>query len=422
MCYVTACSNGGSNSKDGESPTAANVPKDWGPAEISIVGLTGDGDETSDSAQEELSKRFPNYTFTFLERIQPEKVKERIAGGTQMDIVSTSIGEILATVINPDLQFDIGELIKKHNVDLNRFDPAPLDAMKSMTGGKLYGLPRQNNLTVLFYNKDLFDKFGVPYPKDGMTWDDALALAHKMTRVEGGRPYLGMSVATGHLLQTNQFSLPMVDPKTNKASAGNDAWKRIYQTIFIEPAADPAYRDWILSNKNKLPGKNQFLKDKNTAMLLDNFTFHSQLEAGDLNWDMVSLPTFKDHPGIGSQVYPKYLNITSTGKFKDQAMEVVAYLVSDEYQMKRSRLGDMTVLKNPEIQKALGSDTKFKGINLNALNYNKVAPASLKSLYDDIVLDEFQEVLIDVSLGKVDVNTALRNVQEAADKAIAANQ
>jgi hypothetical protein len=46
----------------------------------------------------------------------------------------------------------------------------------------------------------------------------------------------------------------------------------------------------------------------------------------------------------------------------------------------------MTVLKNLEIQKALGSDTKFKGINLNALNHNKVAPASPKSLYDDIVL------------------------------------
>jgi multiple sugar transport system substrate-binding protein len=116
------------------------------------------------------------------------------------------------------------------------------------------------------------------------------------------------------------------------------------------------------------------------------------------------------------------LNITSTGKFKDQAMEVVAYLVSDEYQMKRSRLGDMTVLKNEAIQKALGSDTKFKGINLNALNHNKVAPASPKSLYDDIVLDEFQEVLTDVSIGKVDLNTALRSVQEAADKAIVANQ
>jgi hypothetical protein len=106
--------------KDDEAPTAANGPKDWGPAEISIVGLTGEGDEASDSAQEDLVKRFPNYTFTFLERIQPGKVKERIAGGTQMDIVSTSVGEILATA-------------------------------------------------------DLFDKFGVPYPKDGMTWDDALA-------------------------------------------------------------------------------------------------------------------------------------------------------------------------------------------------------------------------------------------------------
>ncbi|HPN03826.1 MAG TPA: sugar ABC transporter substrate-binding protein [Rectinema sp.] len=48
-------------------------------------------------------------------------------------------------------------------------------------GGKLLGLPIGYTTHVVYYNKDLFDKAGVPYPKGDWTWDELLATAKKVT-------------------------------------------------------------------------------------------------------------------------------------------------------------------------------------------------------------------------------------------------
>jgi ABC-type glycerol-3-phosphate transport system substrate-binding protein len=50
-----------------------------------------------------------------------------------------------------------------------------------MYNGSVYGLPRDNEINILYYNKDLFDKAGVAYPTADWTWDDFLAAAEKLT-------------------------------------------------------------------------------------------------------------------------------------------------------------------------------------------------------------------------------------------------
>jgi multiple sugar transport system substrate-binding protein len=47
---------------------------------------------------------------------------------------------------------------------------------------KQYLLPKDYTPLGVYYNKKLFDEAGVPYPKDGWTWDDLLTTAQKLTR------------------------------------------------------------------------------------------------------------------------------------------------------------------------------------------------------------------------------------------------
>ena len=49
--------------------------------------------------------------------------------------------------------------------------------------GKLQCIPMNMSSLEVYYNKDLFDKAGVPYPKDGWTWDDFLADAIAITKL-----------------------------------------------------------------------------------------------------------------------------------------------------------------------------------------------------------------------------------------------
>lgn len=69
------------------------------------------------------------------------------------------------------------ELIKKHNLDLGRLEPVLVDSMKKMGNGEIWALPTGTATNVIIYNKDIFDKFGVDYPTDGMTWDEFYELA-----------------------------------------------------------------------------------------------------------------------------------------------------------------------------------------------------------------------------------------------------
>ncbi|HLI28630.1 MAG TPA: extracellular solute-binding protein, partial [Chloroflexota bacterium] len=72
-------------------------------------------------------------------------------------------------------------------IDLTDFYPPLLDLFRYH--GALYGLPRDNDTKVIYYNRQLFDAAGVPYPQPGWTWDDLRALAAALTRRdEHGRP------------------------------------------------------------------------------------------------------------------------------------------------------------------------------------------------------------------------------------------
>lgn len=53
-------------------------------------------------------------------------------------------------------------------------------------GGRYFGLAKDFTTLVLYYNRDLFDKWGVPYPEEGWTWDDLLERAKKLTRDTDG--------------------------------------------------------------------------------------------------------------------------------------------------------------------------------------------------------------------------------------------
>ncbi|MDR3051198.1 MAG: sugar ABC transporter substrate-binding protein [Oscillospiraceae bacterium] len=58
---------------------------------------------------------------------------------------------------------------------------AGMDKCYTDAAGSYYALPFRNDFWLLYYNKDLFDKAGVAYPTNDMTWDQYADLARKMT-------------------------------------------------------------------------------------------------------------------------------------------------------------------------------------------------------------------------------------------------
>jgi multiple sugar transport system substrate-binding protein len=81
---------------------------------------------------------------------------------------------------------------------------------------------------------------------------------------------------------------------------------------------------------------------------------------------------------------------------KDEALEVIAYLLSDEAQTTNARTGRMTVLAKEDIRNQFGKDLD----------------------YDGLVHKTLRNALKEAVINKKDINTALREAEEAANKAI----
>ncbi|TMV51367.1 carbohydrate ABC transporter substrate-binding protein [Paenibacillus mesophilus] len=427
-CMVTAgslaaCSNGGGDGKAGEpsgdkGTTAKDITKD--PAEVVFYSNNGDPVESFDYRfGNSLRKKFPNWTIKYIQRAGTgTNLDELLANGTKFDIFFQSIGNFEAQAFPAGIQYDMTELIKSQKVDLSRLDQSVVDAVKQASGGKLYGLPIFTSNLVTYYNKTLFDKFGVPYIKDGITWTEMVETSKRLTRLESGMQYFGFTHSPAHTMRMNPLSIPNVDlasetPTINK----DDRWKKYFQTYYLEPMRVPGYLDGM-KKINKIPDINMFVKDQNVGMYgyLSSLIYVWEQELKSLNWDIVSFPTVDK--GIGSQSYPSYFGMTNMVRNKEATMEVLKYMISDEFQSEMARKGIMPVLSSDAVKKELGKDSPYKDRNWNAVFYNKFAPIPAKAPYDAEMVNQYVTAGNNIALDKMDINTALRSADEAAVKKV----
>jgi len=398
-----------------EQKAPEKKPDNTGPREITMYSAGASIDEKTfdEMYGNAIRKKFPDVKLSYIPNTTGTKINDLIAGNTTIDILFDSIG-FQNTLKDLKIQTDLTPYIKSGNLDLNKFEQTPIEFQRKLGNGALYALPVWTASAGLFYNKDLFDKFGVPYPKDNMTWDEVYELAKRMTRNEGGVQYIGYLTSPTHQANTNQLGLKFIDPKTGKARIDNDAWAQFMKSI-VQFYRIPGL-EWNAKNSTVAAQRAMFEKDRTVAMYT-NYSGGTPPE--DMNWDVVTVPGYPQAPGIGPQAYPAFLSICSLSKNKELAFEVIKFLVSEEYQTENTRAGRATVLNNPAIIKQYGQGlSKFKGKNVAAMFPAKRAPIGDYTPEDSAAVSTFGAAFTDIIVNKTDINTALRKANEEANQKI----
>lgn len=316
----------------------------------------------------------------------------------------------LNELVDLKLAMNMQELIQTYKFDLNRLQPEFIESIKIGTSlDTLAGLPMFNQSFALFYNKDLFDKMAVPYPKDGMTWEQARDLAVKMTRSESGVQYYGLW-PDGVYRGAYQLSLPWADFKTNKPVFQSEGWKDLF-TMWYDLYKIPGYA----------PKGTNYSKEFNEGRLAmmsgSTTTLKNMLAVPNLNWDVVTYPQNQKAPGVGQRVDAFVLTVPSQSKQKEAAFQVISTILSNEVQTLMSRNGRLSVLKDADIQAAFAkniSELQSK----NAIVFTKPKLAILQTFKNlpaaTIVNQAFDAMLYE---GK-DVNTVLREADEKMNQEI----
>jgi multiple sugar transport system substrate-binding protein len=364
---------------------------------------------------QQVMKKFPYIT---VEKVTG-KLPDLITAGDVPDLIMSGLPGI------PGLQEfkiteDLNPYIKRFGTDLANFDPTLTEQIKSFSDkGEFIALPFRMNVPALFYNKDIFDKFGMPYPKDGMTWEETVSLSRQLTRSDGNTQYLGMSTGGADRMAMG-LTLPYLDKKTNEANLVTDGWQRVLNQFTAIHSVPGYVKDGKFADVNGM-----FLKEKVVAMaafwnagMIGNIE-QMQKDGDTFNWDMVTLPTFDKGRGFAWQAEAHNMLISSTSKHKDQAYQVISYLAGDEVQKFFNKKAGMTTLKKTEeAKKEYGSELDYlQGKNLKAFfTFQPGVHAHTK--FDQkgrsLINDASKEVLVK----GVDVNTALRSAQDKLNQYI----
>lgn len=219
-----------------------------------------------------------------------EKLQILVGGGQGPDVFQCAPLFMPWAALNGFYE-PLGPFVKSSNIQMSDYVPATIDA--ATFNGKLYALPYLVNYFGIFYNKTLFAKLHVPYPKVGWKWSDFLATAEAITHAGGKHNSWG--VYPGDLSINGM--LPWIW-MNGGAVFDNDA--NPTRSTMSDPATVAAiqwHADWALKHKvapvpANISGQADPFLSGNVGMLIQEVGGMAGLsqQIKDFDWDFAPLP------------------------------------------------------------------------------------------------------------------------------------
>jgi multiple sugar transport system substrate-binding protein len=109
-------------------------------------------------------------------------------GGSDVDVFWIKDGDTTKGLFNRRQLADISAYAERDGVDLLAFNGI---AERFVMEDKLIALPASTGYYVLYYNKDIFDKAGISYPANDLSWSEWEELAAKLSSGSGNNKIYG---------------------------------------------------------------------------------------------------------------------------------------------------------------------------------------------------------------------------------------
>jgi multiple sugar transport system substrate-binding protein len=252
------------------------------------------------------------------------KVLGQFTSGSAADVYGTAI-ETFQAFAARGLFIPLDDYVKAHS-DFSDFAPSLFE--QSSFKGNIYYIPISWNNIMINYNRDLFDKAGVAYPKEGWTWDDFRETAKALTQKDAS----GNVTVFGYEVPSQNF---FVQPwfLTNGTSPLNADWTA---SNMLDPKVSESLQflyDLIhVDGVSPIPGKdvmdNQFFAGQVAMINRGHWIVQGAKRAG-LNMDVAVVPAKEsDTTVIGFGGYA----VAKSAKDPELAQALVSALTSIETQ------------------------------------------------------------------------------------------
>lgn len=238
--------------------------------------------------------------------------------------------------------------------------------------GKVLGLPVGYTTHVVYYNKDLFDKAGVPYPKSDWTWDDLQAAAKKLNNPAesvSGFAFSGKPDPYDYEMYLWGNETAYMDDKGNMQGNVNSPKSIEVLTMFQNMLKE----GYAITTEGS--GSTE-MKSGKVAMFTNGAWSIGSLKEAGINFGVVELPAFKNGKSV-SIVSSSGISMSKDSKKKEAAWEFIKFWTSEEANKARIDY-ELPVLKSVVEQEKLQED-ELKRVFYNMLERSEgFTPSSYK--------------------------------------------
>jgi multiple sugar transport system substrate-binding protein len=213
--------------------------------------------------------------------------------------------------------------------------------------GDVMCLPQNISSLVVYYNRDLFKRFGVALPRNAMQWADFVHLASQMTRDKNGQPVIG---ADPDLPRPNTASAEIygLGVEASIIRLAPFVWSARGELVDDEqeptrftldtPEAKHAVEQFfqlrtlhgVVPTDQEVESEDdesRFANGRLAMLLSSRRSVPMFREAAKFDWDIVSLPVFQEPAGI---LHSDAYCMTKASDGKDAAWRFVEFALGPE--------------------------------------------------------------------------------------------
>jgi multiple sugar transport system substrate-binding protein len=319
----------------------------------------------------------------------------QLSGGADIDIIIVKDIPSYSNLIKQNRLEPLNSFIASNKIDTSLYSGV-VEQIK--VNGEVYALPFRRDFWIVFYNKDLFDAAGVPYPSNDMSLDQYDALARRLTRGTGANKTYG---AHYHTWRSTVQLFGILDGKNTIVDGKYDFLLPHYQRI-IKQQEDGIVQDYATLKTSSTHYNGLFYNNHIAMLNMGSWFIASQIDkvkSGESlakNWGIVKYPHPDGVPAGTTLGTVTTLAVNRNAKNKTEALDFIKFVTSPEGAVILAKTGNFPALMNEETITISSSVTGFPSDanSKEALNVKQAyleMPVHEKTADIELILNEVHD-------------------------------
>lgn len=345
------------------------------------------------------------------------------SGSSEFDVVTIKDIPGYNNLVKKNMLVNLNDYIAKNKVDTTQYGGT---AEQISVDGNLYALPFRSDFWVIFYNKGLFDKAGIAYPTNDMTFEQYDELARQMTSGSGANKVYG---AHYHTWRSCVQLFGILDGKHTIIQPPYDYLKPYYEMVLNEQN-DGICQNYATLKASSIHYSGQFQNGTVAMMNMGSWYIATQIQkvaagAADASkdWGIVKYPHAEGvEPGSTLGTVTS-LSISQGSKKKDAAWDFVKFVTSPEGAEVIAKTGTIPAIMSDSVVDEIASMSGFPtdDNSKEALHFAKAyleMPLSDKAGQIETVLNQVHDEIMTYNIS---IDDGLQKMSERVQKVLDAN-